>query len=209
MQILKANTNAVVKIGPAISIVDGYSTVNTLNIASGTDYAYVMKSDGTESSITGNTWAAVTTPNDIDGWYNLTLTAANLDKPGYLTVAILDADLCYPILKEFQVVREGVYDSLYGNYPSVIEGQVQAGAPGPVTPTLTLFGTGTTITTDYQTAGANALNGRVLIFDLDTNTATLRGQAATIVGFDTSGTITLAAGALTGTIAAGDKFKIY
>ena len=56
---------------------------------------------------------------------------------------------------------------------------------------------------------ANALNGRVLIFDTDTATTALRQQAGNITGYTSGGVITFAASTFTVGHAATDTFKIY
>jgi len=48
-----------------------------------------------------------------DGWYNLTLTAGNVDTEGMLTVVIQDSSVCLPVFDRFMIVNANVYDSLY------------------------------------------------------------------------------------------------
>jgi len=109
MQFLKADTTVVVRIGPAVSISDGFTCLATLDISTA-DYAYISENGGTETSIAANTWAAV---DSVTGWYDLTLTGAQLDTEGPLTVMIYDVSLCLPIFKEFMVVNANVYDALF------------------------------------------------------------------------------------------------
>jgi hypothetical protein len=67
----------------------------------------------------------------------------------------------------------------------------------------------TTLQTTHSLSTANALNGRILIFDADTATAALRQQAGEITGYDGAGTLTFASGAFTVAHGATDTFKIY
>jgi len=106
---LKADTAATVRIGPAVSITDGYTLTASLAISTA-DYAYISDAGGTETDISANTWAAVTS---VTGWYDLTLTAGQLGVEGPLLVMIYDVSLCLPIWAEFHVVNANVYDSLF------------------------------------------------------------------------------------------------
>ena len=117
MRFLKADTSVVVRIGPAIDISDGYTCLATLDISTA-DYAILTESGGADTDISGNTWAAATLESTspetaITGWYDLTLTAGQLDTEGPVTVAIYDVSLCLPIFAHFHVLNANVYDSLF------------------------------------------------------------------------------------------------
>ena len=71
MRFLKADTGVVVRIGPAVDITDGYTLLATLDISTA-DYAIASDAGGTETDISGDTWAAV---SGMTGWYDLTLTS--------------------------------------------------------------------------------------------------------------------------------------
>lgn len=110
LQILKSDTQIKIVIGPAVSVVDGFTPITTLALSTA-DNAELLKHDAASTTdISGNTFAAIT---GVDGYYNLTITAAQLDTEGMLTIAINDTSLCYPIKHEFMVVNANVYDSLY------------------------------------------------------------------------------------------------
>lgn len=110
MQILKADTTVKVVIGPVVDATDGYSPETTLSLSTA-DAAEILKHDaGTVTDISGNTFAAIT---GADGYYNLTITAAQLDTEGMLSVCIADLSLCRPVKADFMVVNANVYDSLY------------------------------------------------------------------------------------------------
>jgi len=110
MQYLKADTAVKVVIGPVVAVGDGYVPVTTLSLSTA-DEAEIMKHDAAAvTSISGNTFAAITS---ADGYYNLTITAAQLDTEGMLTVLINDDSLCLPVRHDFMVVSANVYDSLF------------------------------------------------------------------------------------------------
>lgn len=65
-------------------------------------------------------------------------------------------------------------------------------------------------TSAFSPAGAvaNQFNGRVVLFDVDTTTTALRGQAATISASSNAATPTFTVSALTSTPASGDTFSV-
>ncbi len=108
--VLKADTLVKVVIGPVVAVGDGFTPVTTLAVSSA-DEAEIIKHDAAAvTDISGNTFAAITS---ADGYYNLTLTAAQLDTEGMLVVIINDDSLCLPLKALFMVVNANVYDSLY------------------------------------------------------------------------------------------------
>lgn len=77
--------------------------------------------------------------------------------------------------------------------------------------TVSTSSTTTSITTSAMspaTSVADQLKGRIVIFDHDTTTAALRGQATDITASSASGTPTLTVTALTNAPASGDTFTI-
>lgn len=110
MQYLKADTAVKVVVGPVVAVGDGFTPVTTLSLSTA-DEAEIMKHDASAvTSISSNTFAAITS---MDGYYNLTITAAQLDTEGMLTVGINDDSLCLPVRHDYMVVNANVYDSLY------------------------------------------------------------------------------------------------
>jgi len=110
MQILKADTQVKVLVGPFVDTADGVTPETGVTLGSA-DQAEILKHDAASvTDISGNTWAAMT---GCDGWYNLTLTAGNVDTEGMLTVVIQDSSVCLPVFARFMVVSANVYDSLY------------------------------------------------------------------------------------------------
>jgi len=111
MQLLKADTLTKVLIGPVVAVGDGFTPVTTLSLSTA-DEAELLKHDAAAvTDISSNTFAAITS---ADGYYNLTITAAQLDTEGRLTVLANDDSLCLPVRHDFMVVNANVYDSLYG-----------------------------------------------------------------------------------------------
>ncbi len=79
MRVLKADTTVKVVVGPVVAVGDGFTPVTTLSLSTA-DEAELMKHDASAvTDISSNTFAAITS---MDGYYNLTLTAAQLDTEG-------------------------------------------------------------------------------------------------------------------------------
>jgi len=116
MQILKADTEIKVKIGPFVDKSDGVTPVTDITLGAA-DQAELFKHNAAGvTDISSNTFSAIA---NCDGWYNLTLTAGNLDTEGMLDIIIQDASVCLPVHARFMVVNENVYDSLYGEAATV------------------------------------------------------------------------------------------
>jgi hypothetical protein len=83
--------------------------VTTLTI-SGADEAEILLCDTTATLSISGTLTAIT---GCDGYYNLTLTAAEIKSKGPLCVIIQDDDVCLPVRQWFEVVDSKYYDSKY------------------------------------------------------------------------------------------------
>lgn len=191
MQYVKADTQTKVVIGPVVAVGDGFTPVTTLSLSTA-DEAELLKHDASAvTDISGNTFAAIT---NADGYYNLTLTAAQLDTEGRLTVLINDDSLCLPVRHDFVVQNANVYDSLHAaaatDYLQVDTEQINGDASAAtqlalsagqiitgtisnaiLTPTTTAFAAD-----DITEATADHYNGRVIIF----TSGALAGQATSI-----------------------------
>jgi hypothetical protein len=138
MKFLRADTQVIVPVGPAVSISDGFTMVDTsLDISTADAASLIKRNNATAVDISGNTWAAYATPA-VHGMYKLTLTAGNLDTEGELTVVIEDVSLALPIREDFMVVNANVYDALFAaattDYLQVDAFQLAGGAiPTPNT----------------------------------------------------------------------------
>jgi len=112
VQVIKADTEVKVVIGPAVAVADGFTPVTTLTV-SAADEAELMKHDAASVvDISGNTIAAITS---MDGYYNLTLSATDTDTEGMITIGINDDSLMLPILARFMVMKAQPFDSFFGS----------------------------------------------------------------------------------------------
>lgn len=111
MQVVKADTQVKIVLGPVLAIADGITPVTTLNLGTA-DEAELMKHDASSvTDISGATFAAIT---GMDGYYNLTLTTSHTDTEGLATIGINDDSLCLPVKKELMVANSTFYDAAYG-----------------------------------------------------------------------------------------------
>lgn len=114
MQFLQANTQTVVRIGPFLDVTDKITPETGVTLTGGgdnADEAELLKAAGAATvDISSNTWAAIT---GCDGWYNLTLTALNLDTEGLLTVVIQNDSVHVPVYAHFMVLAQAAYISLF------------------------------------------------------------------------------------------------
>ena len=123
-QALRQSTETIVRMGGYYDVTDGVTPETGITLGAA-DQAEVLKAAGAATvDISGNTWAAIT---GCDGFYNLTLSASNLDTTGTLEVVVADASVFRPILPaRFQVLAADAYDALYSSTsaPATLE-QVQ------------------------------------------------------------------------------------
>jgi len=110
MQEIQANTAIKVKVGPFVDVGDGFTPETGVTLGAA-DEAEVFKHDAAAvTDISGNTWAAI---GSCDGWYNLTLTAGNLDTEGLLDVIVQDDSVCLPVHCRFMVLAQAAWISKY------------------------------------------------------------------------------------------------
>lgn len=191
MHFLKADTQIIVRVGPFVDATDGVTPETGITLAAA-DQAEMLEHNSTaETDISGNTWAAIT---GCDGWYDLTLTAAQLDTEGMITIVIQDADVCLPVFKDFFVVPANVYDSLFSaaatDYLQVDAVQIsgnataadnlEGGATGLVLSSCTAGSTTTVIHTNLTEATNDHYNGRIITF----TSGVLLGQSTDITDYD-------------------------
>jgi hypothetical protein len=108
MQLLRANTEVIVRIGPFVDVGDGFTPQTDITL--GGNEAELLKAASVEVDISGNTWAATT---NCRGWYDLTLSASNTDTEGTLVVVVQDDSDCLPVFAQFMVMAEAAWDSLF------------------------------------------------------------------------------------------------
>jgi len=110
MQLLRANTEIKVRIGSFVDVTDGFTPETGVDLSTA-DEAELLKNNGAATvSLAAATWAAVT---GSDGWYNLTLTTGHTDTEGLLTVVVQDDSVCLPVAKDFMVMSEAAFDSMF------------------------------------------------------------------------------------------------
>jgi hypothetical protein len=220
MIFLKQSTAATVRVGPFMDATNAVTPETGITL-SGADQAELLKHTGATVDISGRTWAAIT---GCGGYYDLSLTTGDTDTLGMLTIVVQDESVCIPAPPvRAMVVPAMVYDSLVGGTDTL---DVQVTGLGSssldairdrVALRTTLRGTvGSSSTTTSVTTSAmspatsvlDQLKGRIIIFDHDTTTAALRGQASDITASSASATPTLTVTALTNAPASGDTFTI-
>ena len=110
MQILKRGVAVKVHIGQFVDVTDGFTPETTVALGAA-DEAELLKHDSTATvDISGRTWGAI---GSVDGWYALSLTTADTDTPGALTVIVQDDSLCLPVHARFQVMAANPWDSFH------------------------------------------------------------------------------------------------
>lgn len=229
-QFLRQSTAQSFRIGPFLDSVDA-SLETALTLAQAN--IQVSKNGGAFAQ----TSAAPTATHDVSGWYICPLTAADTNTLGLLTVQITLSGVL-PVWKDFMVLPANVYDSLVLGSAVLAVNASQAGGVawelGAVTAaalasdalnairdrliertvlrgTVGASSTTTSIVTSAMTPAtsvADQLRGRIVIFDHNTATAALRGQATDITASSASGTPVLTVTALTTAPASGDTFTI-
>jgi hypothetical protein len=208
MQDLRANTAAVVVLGPFVDAADGFSPETGLSLLS-VDHAALLKHDGTLIvDISGASWGAVAS---MDGYYTLSLTASHTDTEGRLTVTIRDDSLCRPVKKDFMVLSEAAYDS---KYEAKDTGYMQVEASGSSsspqllqTTTIATLASQTEFTLTAGSADDDAYNGAIaIVTDQSTSTQKAVGTVSDYTG--STKTVTLASDPGIFTMAVGDTIDI-
>ena len=115
MQLLKANTEVKVIIGPFVDVGDGFTPQTDIDVATADEAELLKHGSDTVVDISGATWAAVT---NCDGYYALTLTTSHTNSEGMLTVVVQDDSDCLPVRQQFMVLSEAAYDSLFAEKDS-------------------------------------------------------------------------------------------
>jgi hypothetical protein len=182
MQFLKADTSVKVVIGPAVDIADGITPVTTLAVSSA-DEAEIMKHDAASvTDISGRTFAAITS---ADGYYNLTLTAGDVDTEGMLTVLINDDSLVLPIRQDFMVVNANVFDSLFAaagtDYLQADAVQISSATTAADNLELEYVGTGYKSYVRRATAQAGGASTITLDASASATTSLYNGMLVTII----------------------------
>ena len=110
MFFVRQNSTQKVMVGPTVAVADGFTPVVSATLLSDADEAYAILSDESVVDISGYTCAAVA---NADGYHFITLQTGISDTVGPMTIVVNDDDVVLPILADFTVVEEVVYDAFY------------------------------------------------------------------------------------------------
>lgn len=215
MRYLRQSTSVDLPVGPFLDQTDGNTVEGGLTITQ--PDVRLKKNNGNWAQKN----AAQTLTHEENGWYEVTLDAADTDTLGQLMLVIHEAG-ALQVSHEFMVMPAVVWDALFAGSGNGIRADLRAivgvadgatildrSARTIVRGTVTTAATTTSIPTsslDPAAAANDQFRGRVLIFDKDTTTANLRGQATDVL-FSTSGG-TLTVNPLTTAPASGDTFVL-
>ena len=108
MHNLRLNTSATIKMGPFVSSADGYTEQTGLTISQ-SDVR--LAKNGGDYAQKDETTAAT---HDEKGWYNIQLSASDIDTEGRLDVLISEIG-SLQVWVPYMVMSEQEYDSLYGD----------------------------------------------------------------------------------------------
>jgi hypothetical protein len=118
---LKTNTAARIVVGPFLDATDGVTPETGITVTNCTAELYKIANDGGAVTRTALTLSAsggnndmVHITDDVGGYYDLELTAANLNFLGNARLSIIDTDVHLPVFVDIQVLPANVWDSLYG-----------------------------------------------------------------------------------------------
>lgn len=226
-RLLRQSTAFTFRLGPFPDSTDGVTPETGLTISQAD--IQISKNGGAFAQTSA---ASPVTTHDSEGWYQCPLTATDTNTLGSLTVRVVKAG-ALSSWEHFLVVPANVFDSLVAGSDTL---DVQVTGMGTAVLTAaalaadaaeeirdkvaertTLRGTvgaastTTSIVTSAMTPAtsvADQLKGRIVLFDHNTTTAALRGQATDITASSASATPVLTVTALTNAPASGDTFTI-
>lgn len=120
MRFLKTNTATRVTVGPFIDKADGFTPKTALTVTS--EKLTLVVDDGgvptlvldTAPTASGGNNDMVHITNDDSGYYDLELTAANLNYVGRACLSLNDVATHLPVFHEFMILSAQAYDSLCG-----------------------------------------------------------------------------------------------
>lgn len=184
MRFLRANTAAVVSIGPFVDQTDGYTLETALSASLNTIEAF--KAEATSAlDVSARTLAHISA-----GVYRLSLLTTDLDTPGGLKIhAHLSG--ARPVVETFNVLSQTAYDAMVAG--SALPANITQIVGNSTAAVLAVFGfstvknftvgSGSTITriaTNLTEAQSSHWTGRTVVF----TTGSLAGMATTITGYN-------------------------
>lgn len=212
MQLLRTNTAARITVGPFFDKTDGVTPETALTVTS-CKLTFVVDDANvptlvldTNPTASGGNNDMVHITGDDAGYYDLELTAANVNYLGRAKLAITDAATHCPVFHEFMILPAVVYDAmvlgtdlldvsatqLAGS--TTAASKLSSSALTICTVTVTTGSTTTDVVTssiDPTTVDLDQFAGRILLFLSTTTTTGLRGQGGRITDVDAAGIITL------------------
>jgi len=124
MKFLRQSTQVKIDIGLILDKADGVTPVSGLLLTDIWNTNLLKHNGGTVVDLTGRTWADTV---GIAGMYRLTLTAADVDTLGLVTVIFQDDWYLCPVRQDYMVLNKNYYDSKFNSKLLRIEPLAQKG----------------------------------------------------------------------------------
>lgn len=116
---LKTNTAVRIAVGPFVDATDGVTPETGMTVTNITCELFIQANDGGAVTRTALTLTAsggnndmVHITSDVAGFYDMELTASNLNFLGNAWLSFTDADVCAPVFVPIEVVPANHFDSL-------------------------------------------------------------------------------------------------
>lgn len=243
MRFLKTNTATRVTVGPFLDKTDGITPETALTVTN--EKLTLCVDDGgvptlvldTAPTASGGNNDMVHITNDDAGFYDLELTAANLNYVGRAILSLTDAANHCPVFHEFMILPAKVYDSLVGGTDNLEVDTIQVGgttqtgrdlgasvllSPGTGTGQISLSGGAVTVSrptgsvvsdagnsaTAFKTDLSSAVDDFWVGAYLKITSGALSGQVRKVADYNGTTKIVTLAAALTGTPADGVTFAL-
>lgn len=177
MRFLKTNTATRVTVGPFLDKTDGITPETALTV---TSCKVTLMVDGggvptlvvdASATASGGNNDMVHVTNDDAGFYDLEITAAQLNYVGRAMLAITDAANHCPVFHEFMILPANVYDALVGGSDKLEVDLTQIGGAAISTTTAQLgvnmvqvsgdAGAADNLEADYDGTGYNKVNSTI------------------------------------------------
>lgn len=217
MKFLKTNTATRVCVGPFLDATDGVTPETALTVTNCTCEMFVEADNGsgvTRTAITltasGGSNDMVHITSDTAGYYDLELTAAQLNVVGRMTLSIIDTDVHCPVFHEYMILPANVFDSLVAGTDTLNADVTQISGSNVSTSTAQLGVnlvniSGSPVSTTSAQLGTNLVNiaGSAVstsTAQLGVNLVNIAGEAVnTATAQIGSNVVSTAANAITGT----------
>jgi len=111
---LKQSTEVIIPVGPFMDASDAVTPETGVDLGDADQAELLGPAGAATVDLSSNTWEAIT---GSDGWYHLTLTAAQLATCGQYRLVVQDADVCLGVHVPILVVEGPVYDFFFTERP--------------------------------------------------------------------------------------------